>query len=166
MQRLLVIIALSLGMAVQGCSTIQDMNPFQTRPLNASETIYGQFSNIPVPRDLTHMSRRSFTNYAPDGAKNGMETYEANVDQTELTRAMVSHMVRDGWAVRAALSGAGRDVQVYEQQNIYAVIYYYRQTATTTMEIWVGSRLADGTYKIPGPSGSGSPGGIQERPLP
>lgn len=168
MPRFLVIIAFSLtavlAAMLTGCATVQDMNPFTTRPLNASEVVYSQFSNIPVPKEMSPVPRRSFTNYTPEGVKNGMETLEANVDQTELTRAMVSNMVRDGWALRMALSGQNRCVQVYEQQNSYAVIYYYHQTTTTAMEIWVGSRLADGAWQQPALGGGAVDGGYNPSP--
>lgn len=182
MRRMLVILLAVTLAALSGCA-VQDLNPFSSRPLNPGEVVYSQFSDVPVPRDMTTDQRRSFISYSQDGTKNGLETLEGSFDMTSLTRAMINNMMRDGWSLRGTSSGASRHVQLYERDNRYAILYFCNQTASVAMEVWVMNRLAEGAYQPPAepagaapdyapppssstPGASSSDGGLQERSLP
>lgn len=184
MHRTLVILLALAAVALSGCA-VQDLNPFSTRSLNPGEVVYSQFSDVPVPREMTTDQKRSFISYSQDGSKNGLETLEGGFDLISLTRGMINNMMRDGWSLRATSSGANRHMQLYERDNRYALLYFYEQTASTAMEVWVSNRLAEGAYQPPlDPVGSGTPGytpsssapsspvssspdgGLQERALP
>lgn len=138
---------LALTVALTGCA---EMNPFST-PTNPEAAVYSQFSDIPVPKDMSTNANRTFVNYGQDGTKVGMETLEGRIPSLTLTRVMINNMLRDGWSIRATSSGASRYMQVYERDNRYAVLYYYDQTASYAMEIWVATRLADGAVPPPPP---------------
>ncbi|MEG2171638.1 MAG: hypothetical protein RRY29_00100 [Desulfovibrionaceae bacterium] len=141
----LFVLALTLGLT--GCA---DMNPFASSP-NPEAAVYSQFSDIPVPKDMSTNASRTFVNYGQDGTKVGLETLEGRIPSLTLTRVMINNMLRDGWAIRTTASGSSRYMQLYERENRYAVIYYYDQTASYAMEIWVGIRLADGAVPPPPP---------------
>lgn len=136
-----------LSLSLSACA---DMNPFAS-PSNPEAAVYSQFSDIPVPKDMSTNAARTFVNYGQDGTKVGLETLEGRIPSMTLTRVMINNMLRDGWSIRATSSGSSRYMQLYERENRYAVIYYYDQTASYAMEIWVATRLADGAVPPPPP---------------
>lgn len=138
---------LALCLCLTGCA---DMNPFASSP-NPEAAVYSQFSDIPVPKDMSTNASRTFVNYGQDGTKVGLETLEGRIPSLTLTRVMINNMLRDGWSIRATSSGSSRYMQLFERENRYAVIYYYDQTASYAMEIWVATRLADGAVPPPPP---------------
>lgn len=148
-QRLAVTLALVLtfSLFLTGCA---DMNPFSA-PANPEAAVYSQFSDIPVPKDMSTNVGRTFVNYGQDGTKVGLETLEGRIPSLTLTRVMINNMLRDGWSIRATASGSSRYMQLFERENRYAVIYYYDQTTSYAMEIWVATRLADGAVPPPPP---------------
>lgn len=140
-------LVLACSLLLTGCA---DMNPFSS-PANPEAAVYSQFSDIPVPKDMSTNAGRTFVNYGQDGAKVGLETLEGRIPSLTLTRVMINNMLRDGWSIRATASGSSRYMQLFERDNRYAVIYYYDQTASNAMEIWVATRLADGAVPPPPP---------------
>lgn len=148
-QRLVVRLALLLtfSLFLTGCA---DINPFAA-PANPEAAVYSQFSDIPVPKDMSTNAGRTFVNYGQDGTKVGLETLEGRIPSLTLTRVMINNMLRDGWSIRATASGSSRYMQLFERDNRYAVIYYYDQTTSYAMEIWVATRLADGAVPPPPP---------------
>lgn len=144
MQRIcIVLLSISVLTSLTGCAEI---NPFAASG-NPEDSVYSQFSDIPVPKDMSTNAGRTFVNYGQDGTKIGLETLEGRINVTTLTRVMINNMLRDGWALRATASGSSRYMQLFERENRYAVIYYYEQTASFAMEIWVATRLAEGAYQ-------------------
>lgn len=146
-------------------SACADINPFASSS-NPEAAVYSQFSDIPVPKDMSTNAGRTFVNYGQDGTKVGLETLEGRIPSLTLTRVMINNMLRDGWSIRATSSGSSRYMQLFERENRYAVIYYYGQTASYAMEIWVATRLADGAVPPPppldpslAPGASGASGG-------
>lgn len=140
-------LVLTFSLFLAGCA---DMNPFSA-PANPEAAVYSQFSDIPVPKDMSTNAGRTFVNYGQDGTKVGLETLEGRIPSLTLTRVMINNMLRDGWSIRATASGSSRYMQLFERDNRYAVIYYYDQTASNAMEIWVATRLADGAVPPPPP---------------
>lgn len=140
-------LVLTLALSLTGCA---DINPFAS-PANPEAAVYSQFSDIPVPKDMSTNASRTFVNYGQDGTKVGLETFEGRIPSLTLTRVMINNMLRDGWSIRATSAGSSRYMQLYERENRYAVIYYYDQTASYAMEIWVATRLADGAVPPPPP---------------
>ncbi len=171
--RIFYIIMLITAISLSGCAGMD--NPFAQKPSNPEEVAYSQFNDIPVPKDMAPDTTRSFINYASDGSKTGLETLEGKIDPLTLSRVMINNMTRDGWHLRSTSSGAAKHMQLYERDTRYAVIYYYAQSFSNAMEIWISSKLADGVQPSPGSSaystpagapGSSSAGKLQERNLP
>lgn len=65
------------------------------------------------------------------------------MDKPSLANAMILNMNRQGWSLRGAAIG-DKTMHLYEKDNRFAVLYFYDQTTTAAMEIWVLTRLADG----------------------
>lgn len=77
----------------------------------------------------------------PRTGQTGLITVEGRVDKPSLANAMILNMNRQGWNLRGAAIGS-KTMHLYEKGERYAVIYYYEQTTTAAMEIWVMTRLA------------------------
>lgn len=138
-----------------GCSSLNISNPFESSS-TSSEIYFDQFPDVPIPRDLSVDIKRSLVSVSQDGAKTGLLTVEGwNVDKASLETASVSNMSRQGWNLRGSSTG-NKTLQLYEKGNRFAVLYFYNQTTTTAMEIWVLSSLPDGVVSSMGGSGADS----------
>ena len=117
---------------LSGCADLNISNPFETKSSDGSEVYFDQFPDVPIPRDMT---------------------VEGRVDKPSLANAMILNMNRQGWNLRGAAIGS-KTMHLYEKGERYAVIYYYEQTTTAAMEIWVMTRLADGVLPTMGNGGA------------
>lgn len=75
------------------------------------------------------------------------------MDKPSLANAMILNMNRQGWSLRGAAIG-DKTMHLYEKDNRFAVLYFYDQTTTAAMEIWVLTRLADGVLPTMGAGGA------------
>lgn len=129
-------------LALPGCADLNISNPFETTT-SANEVYYDQFTDVPLPRDMSVDSKRSLVSVSQDGSKTGLLTVEGRVDKPSLANAMILNMNHQGWSLRAATTGA-KTMHLYEKDNRYAIIYFYEQTTSVAMEIWIATRLQDG----------------------
>lgn len=141
---------------LSGCADLNISNPFETKSSDGSEVYFDQFPDVPIPRDMSVDASRSLISVAQDGTKTGLITVEGRVDKPSLANAMILNMHRQGWNLRGAVIGS-KTMHLYEKGERYAVVYYYDQTTTAAMEIWVMTRLADGVLPtMGGASGTGA----------
>ncbi|MFQ9489752.1 MAG: hypothetical protein ACLR0N_01255 [Bilophila wadsworthia] len=138
---------------LSGCADLNISNPFETKSSDGSEVYFDQFPDVPIPRDMSVDAKRSLISVAQDGTKTGLITVEGRVDKPSLANAMILNMNRQGWNLRGAAIGS-KTMHLYEKGERYAVIYYYEQTTTAAMEIWVMTRLADGVLPTMGNGGA------------
>lgn len=101
-------------------------------------SLFCQFPDVPIPRDMSVDASAALFPW-PDGTKTGLITVEGRVDKPSLANAMILNMNRQGWNLRGAAIGS-KTMHLYEKGERYAVIYYYEQTTTAAMEIWVMTR--------------------------
>lgn len=139
-----VVFCLLSALVLQGCADLGIDNPFSSGTSDVSEVYYDQFTDIPIPRDLSVDRSRSLVSVTRDGAKVGLVTAQGRVEMLSLTSAMVRNMSGQGWTLRSSTTGP-KMMQVYEKDSRYTVLYYYEQAMSTAMEIWVGTRLSEGT---------------------
>ncbi|MEG1610890.1 MAG: hypothetical protein RR317_06870 [Bilophila sp.] len=135
-----------------GCADLNISNPFE-KTSDVNEVYFDQFPDVPLPRDMTVDSSRSLVSVAQDGSKTGLLTVEGRVDKPSLANAMILNMNRQSWNLRAATTGA-KTMHLYEKDNRYAIVYFYEQTTSVAMEIWIATRLEDGVI----PTGNGGAG--------
>lgn len=147
------VLCLLLALVLQGCADLGIDNPFASGSSDVNEVYYDQFTDIPIPRDLTVDRSRSLVSVTQDGAKVGLVTSQGRVEMLSLTSAMIHNMSGQGWALRSSTTGP-RMMQVYEKDNRFAVLYYYEQAMSMAMEIWVGTRLPDGVLPVPSTGGT------------
>lgn len=141
--RAVICLLLFCSLLLTGCSDLNISNPFEQSTTSGNEVYFDQFPDVPIPRDMSVDSKRSLIPVAQDGTKTGLLTVEGRVDKPSLVNAMFSNMNRQGWTLRGATMG-DKAMHLYEKDNRFAVLYFYEQTTTTAMEIWVLTRLADG----------------------
>ena len=190
MQRIFVILAVAaLSAQLQACvSSVNDLNPFTPRQLSSTEVVQTQFPNIFVPKDMSLQSRHSGTQRS--SIAYGVQVWTGNYALGDMGRFMQNLLTREGWKMRLCLMHNDRALQEYERQGVRAVLRYVRQSASLSLEIWVGNastlmdlpvaaapaastrKGASGDWPVydgpttdsaPAPGGSG--GGLQERPL-
>ncbi len=127
---------------LMGCSNITLTNPFIITPQEpiASGTYFGKFKNIPIPVDMTLDESRTYIATSLEGKVMGLETYEGKVEISAIANDMSNIMQREGWALRGSVS-VTKTMQLYENDGLFAIIYYYNQALSTAMEIWVMNAL-------------------------
>lgn len=157
MRALCNVLLITLLLSLTGCADLDIPNPFETKTADGSEIYFDQFPDVPIPRDMSVDVSRSLVSVAQDGTKTGLVTVEGRVDKPSLANAMISNMHRQGWNLRGAVIGT-KTTHLYEKGERYAVIYYYDQTTTAAMEVWVMTRLADGVLPTIGGSTAGAAG--------
>ena len=157
MRALCNLLLITLLLSLTGCADLDIPNPFETKTADGSEIYFDQFPDVPIPRDMSVDVSRSLISVAQDGTKTGLVTVEGRVDKPSLANAMISNMHRQGWNLRGAVIGT-KTIHLYEKGERYAVIYYYDQTTTAAMEVWVMTRLADGVLPTIGGSTAGAAG--------
>ncbi len=116
--------------------------PTATAP---SETYFDQFSDVPIPSEMSVDRKRSLSTTTQDGMRIGLITVTGRVDILSLNNAMIHNMARNGWALRAATTGP-KTLQIYEKGMQYCIIYTYEDTFNTVMEIWGAQRLGENAY--------------------
>lgn len=137
--------ALVLTFALVGCADMnmpEISNPFATAT-DVSQVYYDEFPDVPIPSDMSVDRGRSLVSVTPEGVKIGLVTTEGRYDMASLANATIHSMNGQGWSLRAVVNGP-RMMQVYEKDQRVAVCYFYKQTATVAMELWVALRLPDG----------------------
>ncbi len=140
---------------LSGCADLNISNPFETKSSDGSEVYFDQFPDVPIPRDLSVDAKRSLISVAQNGVKTGLITVEGRVDRPSLANAMILNMNKQGWNLRGAAIGS-KTMHLYEKGDRFAAIYYYDQTTTAAMEIWVLTRLADGVLPTMGTGSAGA----------
>ena len=142
---------------LSGCADLNISNPFETKSSDGSEVYFDQFPDVPIPRDMSVDAKRSLISVAQDGTKTGLITVEGRVDKPSLANKPLHHRRCQARRYRQhQQDGAigSKTMHLYEKGERYAVIYYYEQTTTAAMEIWVMTRLADGVLPTMGNGGA------------
>lgn len=143
--------AIALVLLLSGCSDMSMpaiSNPFASST-EVSQVFYDEFPDVPIPSDMSVDRVRSLVSVTPEGVKIGLVTTDGRYEMTSLTTAMIHNMNGQGWTLRSVVTGP-RVMQVYEKENRVAAIYFYQQTTTVAMELWVALRLPDGMLPLGG----------------
>lgn len=165
--------ALLLGLGLlTGCADMDIQNPFSSST-DVNQVYYDEFPDVPIPADMSPDRSRSWVSVTPEGVKIGLLTVEGRYDLASLATATIHNMNGQGWSLRAMGNGP-RILQVYEKDNRLAVVYFYAQTTSVAMEMWLSLRLPDGVISSSStpvmPSGGYAPvdsgyGGSSSAPL-
>lgn len=151
-------VACLTAVALAGCADLNIPNPFSSTS-DVNDVYISQFPDVPIPADMKSVPKNTLVTPTQDGTKMGLETFEGRVEAASLANAMIHNMSRQGWSLRGSISGK-RTMQLHEKDQRYAILYFYDQTMTTAMEVWVLNRLSESmlggmgtTFSLPAPSG-------------
>ncbi len=139
---------LALCAPLGGCAEVGVPNPFNPAPASITDVYTSQFADIPIPSAMKSVPASSLVTPSQSGQKVGLETFEGRVETASLANAMIHNMARQGWSLRGSMSGK-RTLQLHEKGDMYAVLYFYDQTMSTAMEVWVLNRLSGATNYVP-----------------
>ena len=111
---------------------------------------YDEFSDVSIPKEMQPETKETFITYASDGLKHGTQTVTGRVEMSSLVAAMMSHMRRDGWALRSVFRSS-RSILIFERPEKLCSIYISEGLLYTTMVIFVSPKVADGVsqYSVP-----------------
>ncbi len=146
--RLLCVMVFFVPVLLGGCAEIGVPNPFTPAPASVNDVYYSQFADIPIPNAMKTVPTNSLVTPSQSGQKVGLETFEGRVELPSLANAMIHNMARQGWSLRGSMSGK-RTLQLHEKGDMYAVLYFYDQTISTAMEVWVLNRLSGSPSFVP-----------------
>ena len=111
-------------------------------------TYFSEFSDIPIPRDMKEVLKKTYLVINSDGSRSGTQTFEGSVELQSLMTAMLYNMIQQGWVPRSVFKGE-RCAMVFEKGASIAVITGSDGTLRTTMELWVAKRIQDGAMQMP-----------------
>lgn len=147
------------AVVLTGCADLNIPNPFSSTS-DVNDVYISQFPDVPIPADMKSEPKNTLVTPTQDGTKMGLETFTGRVEAASLANAMIHNMARQGWSLRGSISGK-RTMQLHEKDQRYAILYFYDQTMSTAMEVWVLNRLSESTlggmnnsFSLPPSSGS------------
>ncbi len=108
-----------------------------------ASTYVGEFTDIPIPREMQEVGKYTAIVLNQDGTKAGTQVFEGNVELQSLMNAMLYNMSKQGWTPRGVFRGQ-RSALVFEKGNSLALVTATEGTFNTEMELWVAKKISDG----------------------
>ncbi len=134
-----VLLILVLGLTACGME-----NPFSSDTSSSgSDYYFDGFPDVPIPSSMSIERGETAIATAPGGIKAGVEQASGRVEVASLTSVMSRNMSRNGWTLRSAFRSA-KSVMVFEKHDRICTVYIEDGTFTTTMQIFVTMKLAEG----------------------
>lgn len=164
MQRCFVTIVLALVLlAGQGCAQLGLDSPYSRDPLTGGEdTSTSQLLQVKLPAGMQRYSSHGRQEQGSAGTQ-GLEVLRGSGNMNQAIQFMYTVMSAKGWKLRLNSQVQDRAINVYWSTPRFAVLAFRKQGTMTILEIWVGTRLADGATPVFANSGDGYGSG-QGRP--
>ena len=119
-------------------------NPFSSdeAPVNqpANPYFFADFSDIPIPNDMSEVSDETVISYAPSGVKCGVQRFRGRVEVNSLLNAMRNNMAGQGWTLRSFLR-APSSLLIFEKPDRVATLYITDDLLHTNMRVFMSPRL-------------------------
>lgn len=152
----LIAICASLAFVFAGCAADGSAsNPFaSSEEAPATSYYFSEFSDIPIPNEMSESRSDTFITFAPSGLKTGVQRFSGRVELVSLMNTMRRNLAANGWTLRSLLR-AKESVLVFDKPDRLAAFQISDGTFTTDMRIFVTSRLegdapsADTSYYSP-----------------
>ena len=129
-------VALLGGCAKDGSFT----NPFADEPAPASPHYIGEFSDIPIPNDMSESTGSTFVTFAPSGLKCGTQKFSGRVELVSLMNTMRRNMASNGWTLRSLLRSK-ESILVFEKADRIVSLVFSDGLIFTDMRIFMSPRL-------------------------
>lgn len=128
-----------LALAVSACTTLSSERNEGDRPAAAeapaSDTVYYDFDDIEVPRELSIDRDDSFV-YDTTGYAAGVLTLKGRVEFDSLVRFFEANMPKDNWRAVGHIKAASAMI-LFHKENRWCVITLEEGTYYTYARIWV-----------------------------
>lgn len=156
MQRCFVTIVLALALLTgQGCAQLGLDSPYSRDPLTGGEdTSTSQLLQVKLPSGMQRYSSHGRQEQGASGLQ-GLEVLRGSVNMNQAIQYMYTVMSAKGWKMRLNSQVNDRAINLYWSTPRFAVLAFRKQGTMTILEIWVGTRLADGATPVFAGSGSG-----------
>lgn len=129
--------ALIAGCASDGSFT----NPFASNePAPTTSYFYSEFSDIPIPNEMSEQRSDTFITFAPSGIKCGVQRFTGRVEVVSLMNTMRRYMSTNGWTLRSLLRSK-ESVLIFEKPDRVASFQITDGLVNTEMRVFVSSRL-------------------------
>ena len=116
-------------------------NPFETAtPTPGGNYYFGEFSDVPIPNDMSESSGDTFVTAHQSGIKSGVQKFSGRVDAISLIKTMRRNMADHGWVLRSLLRST-ESVLVFEKPEKICSIQISDGTFSTSMRIFLSPRL-------------------------
>lgn len=149
-----------LAVLLSGCASDGSLsNPFASEEPTTPH-YFSEFSDIPIPNEMSESTSDTFITFAPSGLKTGMQRFTGRVELVSLMNSLRRNMAANGWTLRSLIR-AKRSVMVFDKPDRMAALQITDGTFTTEMIITVTSRL-EGDAPLPEAAPYTPPAGSQE----
>lgn len=116
-------------------------NPFaSSEPASGSNYYFSEFSDIPIPNDMSESRNDTFVTFAPSGVKCGTQRFSGRVEVVSLMNTVRRNMGSNGWTLRSVLR-AKESTLVFEKPDRIATFQISDGLIFTGMRLFVSSRL-------------------------
>lgn len=130
-------------MLATGCASDGSMwNPFSDDDEYTDTTPYyfSEFSDVPIPNEMSESSGDTFISFAPSGVKIGVQRFSGRLELVALMNALRQNMANNGWTLRSLLR-SNKSFLVFEKQNRICSMVISDGLIYTSMQIFVSPRL-------------------------
>ena len=148
----LLALSLALGACINSSSSSSGADPVVSEPAY----YYDEFSDVPLPKEMRRVDKKTFITHNSDGTKVGTQEYRGRVELASLAAAMQSYMLRDGWTLRSTFR-ADRSILIFERPDRMCALYLEDGTFDTVLLVFVSPKLGDGALQYSVPSAASTP---------
>ncbi|MDR2487931.1 MAG: hypothetical protein LBD42_00230 [Desulfovibrio sp.] len=116
-------------------------NPFvDLEPVSVAPYYFSEFSDIPIPNDMSEERNETFITFAPSGVKCGTQNFSGRLELVSLMNAVRRNMASNDWILRSVLR-AREATLVFEKTDRIATFHFTDGAIFTGMRLAVSSRL-------------------------
>lgn len=118
-------------------------NPFSSSSSEQAPTssyFFSEFSDVPIPNEMSESSGDTFITFAASGVKCGVQRFTGRVDVVSLMNTMRQNMADNGWTLRSLLR-AKESVLVFDKAERVVAIHISDGVVFTEMRIFMTARL-------------------------
>lgn len=134
----------ALAALLAGCASDGSFsNPFassSSEPAPVNNYFYSEFSDIPIPNEMSESRSDTFITFAPTGIKCGVQRFTGRVEIVSLMNTMRTNMAANGWTLRSLLR-AKDSTLVFEKPDRIASFQISDGLVSTEMRVFVSARL-------------------------
>lgn len=151
MRKYVLFVTMLLAIALGGCLDSSSDGGSAPSGSSGGTHFFGEFSDVPVPNELSIDSKDTFITYSTEGIKLGTQRFSGRVDMASLVGAMKNHMQREGWTLRSVFRSSPNSIMIFEKPDRMCSFYISDGIIFTSMLVFVSPKLQEGAlqYSVP-----------------